>query len=207
MNGQIQYGLFRSMTSPVTHGPANLDLPRRLAAFRHELHLAGSRPSRIALEHLTTVVRELNLQDQDIEEELEEIRACADGLDLSDEIARGSLPVVATGDSLPARDVCHFATPVRFGRRRTDQFGHLQLTDGRLKFRAVLDVSVAWSEVALVHRTGREVEIALVASTRLMRFWCPCLTDAARAAVLAEHFARVARGRAVDADAASHAWV
>ena len=207
MNGQIQYGLFRAMTSVVTHGPANLDLPRRLAAFRHELHKAGRHPTRGTLEQLATVVRELNLQDQDIEDELEEIRACADGLDLADEIARDNLPVVATIDALPAGDVCHFATPVRFGRRRSDQFGHLQLTNAWLKFRAVLDVSVAWSEVAQVNRTGREVEVALVDSTRLLRFWCPCLTDAARAAVLAEHFARMARGRAVAAHATSHDWI
>ena len=165
MNGQIQYGLFRSMTSVVTHGSANLGLPRRLAAFRHELHMAGGHPTRSTLEQLATVVRQLNLQDHDIEDELEDIRACADGLDLADEIARDNLPVVATIEPLPAGDVCHFATPVRFGRRRTDRFGHLQLTNGWLTFRA------------------------------------------ARAAVLAEHFARVARRRTIIADATCHAWV
>ena len=103
--------------------------------------------------------------------------------------------------------VCPFTTPVRFGRRRTDQFGHLELTSGWLRFKSVLDVSVAWSEVERVYRAGREVEIALADSTRLLRFWCPCLTDAARAAALAEHFARVARGRSITADTALHACV
>ena len=195
------------MTSVVTHGSANLGLPRRLAAFRHELHMAGGHPTRSTLEQLATVVRQLNLQDHDIEDELEDIRACADGLDLADEIARDNLPVVATIEPLPAGDVCHFATPVRFGRRRTDRFGHLQLTNGWLTFRAALDLSVAWSEVEHVHHAGREVEIALVDSKRLLRFWCLCLTDAARAAVLAEHFARVARRRTIIADATCHAWV
>ena len=198
MNGQIQYGLFRSMTSAPTREPANLDLPRHLATFRHELRVASSHPSRANLQQLTTLVRELNLQDEDIGDELEEIRACTAALDLADDIARHILPLVATGETLPAGDVCHFATPVRFGRRRTDQFGHLELTNAWLKFRAALDVSVAWSEVAHVHRHGREVEVALADSTRLLRFWCPCLIDAARAAVLAEHFAGAARGRVLD---------
>ena len=68
-----------------------------------------------------------------------------------------------------------------------------------MKFHAVIDVSVAWSEVAHVHRLGREVTITLVDSTRQLRFWCPCLTDAARAAVLAQHFARPSRGHATAA--------
>ncbi len=182
MNGQIQYGLFRSMTSAPTREPANL-------------------------ERLTAPARELNLQDEDIEDELEEIRACTDALDFADDIARDNLPVVTAIERLPAGDVCHFATPVRFGRRRTDQFGHLELTNSWLRFRAALDVSVAWSEVAHVHRNGREVEVTLADSTRLLRFWCPCLTDAARAAVLAAHFAVVARGRAIATDSAYYAWV
>ena len=138
MNGHIQYGLFRAMTSPVTPGPANLDLADDIALDHH---------------------------------------------------------------------VCQFSTPIRFGRRRTDQFGHLELTRDWLRFRSVLDVSVAWSEVERVNRRGREVEIALADSTRLLRFWCPCLNDPARAAVLAEHFAGVARGRSITADTASHACV
>jgi hypothetical protein len=195
VNGQIQYGLFRPMTSVVTREPANLDLPRRLATFRHELRVTAHHLTRASLDHLATLARELNLQDQEIENELEEIHAWADALDLADDIARGILPVIATRATLPEGDVCHFAMPVRFGRRRTDQFGHLELTDGWLKFRAALDVSVAWSEVAQVHRTGREVIVTLADSTRLLRFWCPCISDAARAAVLAEHLSDVAHGR------------
>jgi hypothetical protein len=151
--------------------------------------------------------RELELGDEHIGRELEEIHACASALDLADAIARGELPLAATIDRLPAGDSCHFASPVRFGRRRTDQFGHLELTTAWLKFHAVIDLSVAWSEVAHVHRLGREVTITLVDSTRLLRFWCPCLADAARAAVLAHHFARPSRGHATAPDATCHAWV
>ena len=169
VNGQIQYGLFRPMTSAPTPAASNLDLPLSLA--------------------------------------LEERQALEDVLALAEAIAHDNLPVVATREPLPAGDICHFATPVRFGRRRTDQFGHLELTNAWLTFRAALDVSVSWSEVAHVHCAGREVEITLVDSTRLLRFWCPCLSDAARACVLAEHLASVARQRAIITDTACHAWV
>ncbi len=138
--------------------------------------------------------------------EPEERQARQDALALADDIAHDTLPVVATRESLPAGDVCHFATPARFGRRRTDQSGHLELTHAWLTFRAVLDVSVSWSQVAHVHRDGREVEITLVDSTRPLRFWCPSLSDAARAAVLAGHFSSVARERALATDTTSHAW-
>lgn len=196
MNGQIQYGLFRPMTHTVTRNQGDADLPRRLATFRHELRIAASHLTRESIAHVRDVARELRL-DEGIQPELDEIQACVEALDLADDIARGELPTVPTRDSLPAGDICHLTMPVRFGRRRTDQFGHLELTDGWLKFRAALDVSVAWSEVGHVHRSGREVVIALVDSTRLMRFWCPCLGDAARAAVLAEHFACISRPCAV----------
>jgi hypothetical protein len=207
VNGQIQYGLFRPMTSMVTPEPAAPDLPCRLAAFRHEVRLAASHLTREGIERVMGLAAGLNVPEHDIQEELEEIRACADALALADDITRGVVPVVAPHEALPAGDVCHFATPVRFGRRRTDQFGHLELTNSWLKFRAALDVSVAWSEVLQVRRTGREAVITLVDSTRLLRFWCPCVADAARATVLAEHFARLARSRASAIDATCHAWV
>ncbi len=168
MNGQIQYGLFRPLTSGPTPAAVNRDL----------------RPS---LE--------------------QERQARQDALALADDIAHGNLPVVATREPLPAGDVCHFATRARFGRRRTDQSGHLELTNTWFTFRAALDVSVSWSQVAHVHLDGREVAIALVDSTRLLRFWCPGLSDAARAAVLAEHFSSIAREQAMATDTTCHAWV
>jgi hypothetical protein len=122
--------------------------------------------------------------------EPEEARARLSERELSDSIAAGALPVVATDAPLPAGNVCHFASPVRFGRRRADQFGHLELTSASLKFKGVIDVSVCWSEVADVHRVGREVIVTLEDSNRPMQFWCPSMADAARAAVLARHFSQ-----------------
>jgi hypothetical protein len=126
-----------------------------------------------------------------VDAELDEAHARQCEHDLADSIAAGVLPVVATDDSLPAGNVCHFASPVRFGRRRADQCGHLELTSSWLKFRAVIDVSVVWSEIADVQRTGREVIVTLADSTKPLHFWCPSMTDAARAAVLAKHFSNV----------------
>jgi hypothetical protein len=191
----------------VTPEPETPDLPRRLAIFRHEAHLAAQHLTRDGIDGAIALARELELREHDIQSELEELRACADALDLADDITRGAMPIVDTHEPLPAGDVCHFATPVRFGRRRTDQFGHLELTNARLKFRAALDVSVAWTEIGHIHRVGRELVIGLADSARLLRFWCPSVADAARAAVFAEHFARTARSRTSSADTTYHAWV
>ena len=138
MNGQIQYGLFRSLTSGLT--PA---LDPEESQTRFEV------------------------------------------LELTGQIARLGLPLVTPPEPLPAGDTCHYLTPVRFGRRRSDQFGHLQLTNAWLKFRGALDVSVSWSEIARVERHGREITVTLVDSPRLFRFVCPSLADAGRGAVIA----------------------
>ena len=121
--------------------------------------------------------------------ELEEVQACQCERELADSIAAGVLPVAATDDRLPAGHVCHFTSPVRFGRRHADQFGHLELTSSWLKFRGVIDVSVSWSEIAGLQRIAREVIVTLVDSNRPMHFWFASMTDAARATVLARHFA------------------
>ena len=62
-------------------------------------------------------------------------------------LERGDLPAVKPPDPLAPGDTCHYMAPVRFGRRRSDQYGHLVLTGGWLKFRGTGDVSVSWSEV------------------------------------------------------------
>ena len=49
-----------------------------------------------------------------------------------------------TDGGLHHDDPCHFATPVRFGRRRTDQVGHLVFTSAWLRFRGTVDFAVAW---------------------------------------------------------------
>src|ERR1041384_1165845 len=104
--------------------------------------------------------------------------------ELANSIRRADPPVVTTPDPLAPGDQCHFATPVRFGRRRADQYGHVLLTSGWLKFRGTLDLSVTWSEIADVQRTAREMIISLQDSRRLLRFSCHSEVEAARGVVI-----------------------
>jgi hypothetical protein len=108
-------------------------------------------------------------------------------------LEHGDLPTVKPPDPIAPGDTCHYLAPVRFGRRRSDQYGHLVLTAGWLKFRGTLDVSVSWSEVARVDRMSREVVVSLEDSRRLLRFSCHSETEAARGVLLARHLARSAR--------------
>ena len=122
-----------------------------------------------------------------------------DTSELADRIRQGDLPVVKAPDPLAPGDQCHFATPVRFGRRRVDQYGHLLLTSGWLKFRGTLDLSVTWSEVADVQRVVREVVVSLQDSRRLLRFSCHSATEAARGALIAQQLAQSARVHTAEA--------
>src|SRR5436309_1305774 len=112
--------------------------------------------------------------------------------ELANRLRRGDLPLVEPPDPLAPGDECHFVTPVRFGRRRSDQYGHLLLTSGWLKFRGTLDVSITWSEVAEVHRAAREIVISLQDSRRLLRFSCHSESEAVRGATIAQHLAQSA---------------
>ena len=100
-----------------------------------------------------------------------------------------TVPVIESLESLPPHEQCHLITPVRFGRRRSDQCGHLELTSARLKFHGVLDVSVSWSEVVTVERTGHEVGVVLAHNPRVLRFCCHAISEAARATLIARHLA------------------
>lgn len=122
----------------------------------------------------------------------EETRAALDALNLAHEIARGQLPRVAPFGRLPPGESCHFVTPVRFGRRRDDQFGHLELTSGWLRFHGALDLSVVWTEVASVERTGQDIVVSLTDSTRSFCFSCHWLGEAARGTMVAAYLANVA---------------
>ena len=108
-------------------------------------------------------------------------------------IRAGDLPVVKAPDPLAPGDQCHFVTPVRFGRRRADQYGHLLLTSGWLKFRGTLDLSVTWSEIADVQRVAREIVVSLQDSRRLLRFSCHSASEAGRGALIAQQLAQNAR--------------
>ena len=108
-------------------------------------------------------------------------------------IRRGDLPVVKTPEPLAPGDQCHFVTPVRFGRRRSDQYGHILLTSGWLKFRGTLDLSLTWSEVASVQRAAREIIVSLEDSRRLLRFSCHSEAEAGRGVLIAEHLTQSAK--------------
>lgn len=201
MNGQIQYGSARALTSEATPAPDS-DLASRLDSFHRELRAVGNQPSRPDLERLLTLARSLNLRDDEIGDELAEIRAGVETFDFADRIARDGLPTVESLERLPPQERSHFVTPVRFGRRRTDQCGHLELTSGRLRFHGALDVSVAWSEVASVERAGHEVVVSLTNSQKVVRFSCHAISEAVRGALVARHLADAGTARDGESDSA-----
>ncbi len=204
MNGQIQYGshsLLTSAATPATLGPASGALAsdteslRRLGEFRHEVKRLAHPPTRPELQRLVDMARELHLQDDIISDELAEIRASYEGLDLADQIARGDLPLVVSLQPLPQGDACHFVTPVRFGRRRADQFGHIELTTRSLRFHGALDVTVVWQAIASVQRHERDIVVSLADSRRVLRFSCHALSEAARGVVVATYLVDAAGAR------------
>jgi len=186
VNGQIQYGIARTLTSGITP-PAPSEATVRLGTFRHELRRAGRQPDRATLLRLIDRARELGLRDEEIPTELREIRVALEALDFAERLTLEGLPAVPSVDPLPAGEHCHFATPVRFGRRRGDQIGYVELTSSWLKFRGALDMSVVWSEVSSVERDGRDILVSLLDSRRVLRFCCHSAEEAARGASVARH--------------------
>ena len=192
------------MSAPTRHERAGLERSRRLGTFRHELNAAGDEPAREDLERLLARTRELQLDEEEIADDLARIRASLAALDLRDQLRAGIWPVAGSPDPLSAFDTCHFICPVRFGRRRADQYGHLVLTRLWLKFRGALDMSVAWSEVSSVERAGRELIVSLQDSSRVLRFSCHTFEEAARGAVIAAELARQAGATASSSGAATY---
>jgi hypothetical protein len=191
VNGQIQYGDGRVLTSAGTPVPPS-DSAVRLGTFRHELRKAGRQPDRPTLLRLIERARELGLRDEEILLELHEIRVALDALDYAERLTVDGLPVVPSIDRLPPGEDCHFATPVRFGRRRGDQIGHVEFTSGWLKFHGALDMSVVWSEVTSVERDGRDIMVSLADSQRVLRFCCHSAEEAARGTSVARHLVATA---------------
>jgi hypothetical protein len=186
VNGQIQYGNSRDLTSSVTPAPPQ-EGAARLGTFRHEVRRAGRQPDRETLLRLIERARELGLRDDEILLELHEIRVALDALDFAERLSLEGLPVVPALDPLPPGEQCHFAVPVRFGRRRGDQIGHVELTSSWLRFHGALDMSVVWSEVSSVVRDGRDIIVSLLDSRRVLRFCCHSAEEAARGASVAKH--------------------
>jgi hypothetical protein len=186
VNGQIQYGNSHPLTSGGTPAPPP-EGAVRLGTFRHEVRRAGRQPDRQTLLRLIDRARELGLRDEEIMLELREIRVALDAIDFAERLTLEGLPVVPAVDALPPGEQCHFAIPVRFGRRRGDQIGHVELTTSWLKFHGALDMSVVWSEVTLVERDGRDIIVSLLDSRRVLRFCCHSAEEAARGASVARH--------------------
>ena len=202
--GGAWLSLVLAMTLPSRSERAGAELARRLGQFRHEVNKIGDQPTRVGLESLVALARDLELRDDEIRDELAQIRASLDALDLASTIAREALPVVTSTEPLAPGDVCHFVTPVRFGRRRSDQFGHLSLTSGWLKFRGALDISMAWTEILNVQRAGCDILVSLHDSKRVLRFSCNAIGEAARAGVLAQHLIAMARPSATESASGSY---
>jgi hypothetical protein len=191
--GGVWLAIVLVLTLPSDSERAGAELSRRLARFRHAVNAIGDQPSRDDLEGLLVLARELGLVEDEIAEDLSRIRASLDALALRERLSREGLPTLDGIGPLPAGDRCHFMCPVRFGRRRSDQFGHLLLTSGWLRFRGALDLSIAWSEVTTVQRAAREVIVTLHDSNRALRFGCHTLDEAVASAVIAEYLVDAAR--------------
>lgn len=97
-----------------------------------------------------------------------------------------------TDGSLPHDDPCHLATPVRFGRRRTDQVGHLVFTSNWLRFQGTVDFAVPWVEVASVAQSGQDLVVSLHGTGRTLRFCCHNDAEATRARAAAVHLTALA---------------
>jgi hypothetical protein len=87
----------------------------------------------------------------------------------------------------------HLELPVRFGRRKTDQVGHLVFTSAWLQFRGTVDVSISWSEVARIDHTGPDLVVFLHGTQRTLQFCCQSNDDAVRACVTATHLTALAQ--------------
>lgn len=134
-----------------------------------------------------------------------EVAAELEAVELANRLKHGDIPIAEAPDFVAPGDQCHFVAPARFGRRRSDHYGHLVLTGWCLKFRGALDVSVGWGEVAEVRRVGRDIVVSLEESRRVLRFSCYSAGEAARGGVIAQYLASSARPHAVDFHAEYHA--
>lgn len=191
--GGVWLALVLSLTLPSSAERAGAELSRRLGQFRHAMNALGDTPTRAQIETVLGLAGRLELREDEIRQDLSQLRASLDAITLQEQLARGQMPMARSHTSLAPGDVCHFAAPVRFGRRKSDGYGHLTMTSGWLKFRGTIDISVAWSEVAAVQRADRDVIVLLQESPRSLRFCCEDLETSARAGVLADHLARASR--------------
>jgi len=185
--------LMVAMTVPSPEDHSGEELAVLLARFRNAVNAIGDAPTGQQMEEVLTLARTLGLREEDIIDDVARVRAAMAAAAMRNEIAVGRMPVVQIESALPPGDVCHFAAPVRTGRRRTDQAGRLLLTSSWLKFSGTNDLSIAWTQVDEVRRSGNDLVVSVGDRTRGCRLSFPTLEDAARCSVIAAHLSELAQ--------------
>ncbi len=72
--------------------------------------------------------------------------------------------------SLNPREVPFVSAPVRCGRRRHDEVGHLELTNLRLRIHAATDINIAWNDVAGIEYADRDMVVSIRDRRQKYRF-------------------------------------
>jgi hypothetical protein len=93
---------------------------------------------------------------------------------------------------LSGDDSSHLTIPVRFGRRKTDQVGHLVFAGTSLRFHGTVDMRIAWSEVSRIDHAAQDLVVSFHGTQRTMRFCCQSEEEALQASVLGAHLAALA---------------
>lgn len=114
----------------------------------------------------------------------------------ADRATSGETPALSGDDS------SHLTIPVRFGRRKTDQVGHLAFTNRSLLFHGTVDMRISWSEVSRLDHSANDVTVSFHGTQRTMRFCCQSEEEARQASVLGARLAAIA-----GADPCQHAGV
>ncbi len=83
------------------------------------------------------------------------------------------------------REVPYVSAPVRCGRRRHDEVGHLELTNFRLRIHAAVDVNIAWGDVAGIEHADREMVVSIRDRRQTYRFCFHTSEEANQVTVLA----------------------
>jgi hypothetical protein len=104
----------------------------------------------------------------------------------ADRATSGETPALSGDES------SHLTIPVRFGRRKTDQVGHLVFAGRSLLFHGTVDMRIAWSEVSRIDHSGPDLVVAFHGTQRTMRFCCQSDEEALQAGVLGAHLAAIA---------------
>ena len=115
---------------------------------------------------------------------------------MSDQIQYGqprAATLLQTAGTTAEDDRSHLSLPVRFGRRRTDQVGHLVFTSAWLQFHGTVDMSIPWSEVSRVDHANADLVVSLHGTQRTLRFACQSPEDALRGSVTAAHLVALAQ--------------